>query len=878
MAIATAPPTQASTTAASGGVQRGLTLRAFVILVFAMLLMGVWIEYEVCMNSGGPLAENAPPNSAVGVIMILLLISAVLFRFRQHLRLTTAELVVIYTALLVAAPLMTQGMWHRFFGLTAILTHEQDFKTYRSLPEMLWPHGDNLLPNGQFRHGLDGYAHTGGGSLSWQRLRWDNRAWTWDTPVLANAAPTDASALTVALPRDVGDRVQLRPGEAFLFSALIKAQGLQPTSNYFVKMRADDGRWLNVALGGGPTAPTLADKDGFQLIGACPVRVPTSLQRTLALTIGLNGPGTLALQDLHFFNVRATEGAYLGMKVARASTYQKLGDYERDFTLQKPDNMFSLAGLRYLVTGFIPLDQWLQPALAWSILIGALFMGFLGFNVLMRKQWVENERFTFPLNTVPKLLFLGETDDLRGTVQSLFRNRLMWIGFAVALVYAVLKGINHYYPQVPCFNLTDQWGAPRLDQFFTNPIIKAYLTNVNVSLVLCLFSIMLLVEKDLLFNIWAGFLLFQVMYLFGKWFNFTHYEGYPWEWQQAIGSFVAFAVLAVIAARRHLTDAWRSALGRLQGAEDGQELFSYRTAFILIFLSLGIIVAWGMWTHMGWLASLLYFGWMLVCGFSASKIRAECGAPYGYWMPYFGMLFVSALGGFAVFGSTGMLVATIASGFMCVSCFLFIAPVQVEMMELGRLCKVRPRDITWGLWLGLIGGLLVGGFVLLAWVYGFGADNLRYSWPYGQGWYFNAFRGGEVAADKLVATGQSLFSPGNRPLDFVHNVDAKGLGIGLIVTFVLAGLRSLFMWFPLHPIGYVLACTYFGRTMWFSAFLAWLTRSVVLRVGGAHAIRKGLVPTSVGLFLGCIVSIFVFDVVSIFLQAHGVTDVYNGWP
>jgi hypothetical protein len=855
-----------------------LTLRAFVILIFAMLLMGVWIEYEECFNSGGPLAENAPPNSAVGVVLLLLIISAVLYRFRHNLRLGTAELVVIYTALLVAAPLMTQGMWHRFFGLTAILTHEQDFKTYRSLPEMLWPHGNNLLPNGQFRQGLEGYTHTGGGTLAWKRLRWSNRDRSWDTPVLSNTAATDASAITIDLPRDVNGHVQLRPGEFFLFSALVKAEGLQPSSNYFVKMRADNGRWSNVLLGGGATTPTLADKDGFQLVGACPVRIPTSLSKTLTLTVGLNGPGTLAVQDLHFFNVRATEGAYLGLKVARESTYRQLGEHERDFTLEKPDNMFSLAGLRYLVTGFIPLDQWLRPALAWSILIGALFMGFLGFNVLMRKQWVENERFTFPLNLVPKMLFLGEHDDLTGQVKSLFHNKLMWIGFAVALVYAILKGVNHYIPQVPCFNLSDQWGAPRLDSYFTNPIIKAYLTNVNLSLVLCLFSIMLLVEKDLLFSIWAGFLLFQFMYMFGKLFNFSRFEGYPWEWTQAIGSFITFALLAIFAGRRHLADAIKSALGRLKDAEDGKELFSYRTALLLIFLSLGIIIAWGMWTNMGWLAALLYFGFILVCGFSASKIRAECGAPFGYWMPYFGMSFVSALGGFAVFGSTGMLVATIASGFMCVSCFLFIAPVQVEMMELGRACNVRPRDITWGLVLGLLGGLFVGGFVLLVWVYGFGADNLRYSWPYGQGWYFNNFRGLEMAADKAVATGSSLISKANQPLNVIYNVDAKGIGIGAVVTLILAGLRSTFMWFPLHPIGYVLATTFFARTMWFSAFLAWLTRSLVLRIGGAHSIRKGLVPVSVGLFLGCIVSIFLFDVVSMFLQAHGVTDVYNGWP
>ena len=34
---------------------------------------------------------------------------------------------------------MTQGMWHRMFGLLAAIPHNQDFKSYESLPPMLWP-------------------------------------------------------------------------------------------------------------------------------------------------------------------------------------------------------------------------------------------------------------------------------------------------------------------------------------------------------------------------------------------------------------------------------------------------------------------------------------------------------------------------------------------------------------------------------------------------------------------------------------------------------------------------------------------------------------------------------------------------------------------
>ena len=861
--VETSPPAQKLV------LQRGLTVRSVVITLFALLLMGIWIEYEECFVSGGPLAENSPPNGAIGIMLLLLLISGLLYRFRRSFGLVTAELVVVYCALLVAAPLMTQGMWHRMFGLLAAIPHNQDFKSYESLPSMLWPHGPNLVKDPHFSHGLSDYRYTGPGMPTYQKIEWQGKQ--WDCPVIS--AGSDASAraeVLYSLPRyDASGREILVPGEHFLLSLLIKASGCQSISSYYINTRADDGRPVNIFRGTSASTPTLALPGGFQRIGVCPLTIPQELKERLSLAIGITGPGTLALQDLQFINVEAVEGLYNGRKVVQQRHWNQLTKHnEYDFTLAKPDNMWSLAGLNYLVHGFIPVRQWLQPMFAWSLLIASLFLGILGFNVLMRRQWAENERFTFPMNIIPRQLLGGDTS----IFSNLRTNKVMWWGFAITLLLALLKGINFYYPAVPAPNVDLQ-----LNNYVTDPLLRAYLGHVNISVTFCLLAVALLVETDILFSIWSAFLIFQLFFLFGKAFSFNHFAGYPWEWQQGIGSFIAFAVLAIFAARRHLLQVFRKIFGMHTELSDSQEIFSYRAALFCMILSVLLLAAWGAWTKMGPAVSLLFFGWMLLCGFTASKIRAEAGMPFGYWMPYFGMLFVSAMGGFAVFGATGMLVATIASGFMCVSCFLFIAPVQVEMMELGRFFKVRPRDIGYGLFIGLLGGLFIGGFVLLCWAYGFGGQNFTYTWPYEQNWYFNGFRMAESTADNALKAGH-LITGENAPLNFITNADAKGLGIGFLITCLLAALRSLFMWFPWHPLGYVLATTHFARGMWFMAFLAWFARVIVFRVGGAHTIRRGLVPLCVGLLLACVVSIVLFDIVGIYLHAHGVAVVYSKWP
>ncbi|MHB9132176.1 MAG: DUF6785 family protein [Armatimonadota bacterium] len=871
-------PAQATTTAQSTPVAvRGMTLRAFVVAIFALLLMGMWIEYEECLNSrGGAFAENAPPNAAVSVILIVLVISALLFYLRRPLRLITAELVVVYCVLLVAAPLMSQGLWHRFFGLIAGIPHEQDFKSYESLPSMLWPHGSNLITEGQFTDGLGRFTYLGSKN---KEAQWDTQAqWkgkTWSCPVLDNGDDARGeSTLTITLPRrtEQGKEI-LVPGEYFLFTLLLKAENFSKGSTYSVTAQADNESPNNVLMGTDNTSASLALPYGFERKGMSPFKIPLSLKEKLTFVISMRGAGKLTAHDVQFFNSQAVEGVYTGVKVVRKSNLSTLKDGERDFTLVKPDNMFSPAGLKYLASGFIPLRQWGQTAFAWTLLIGALFMGFFGLNVLMRKQWVDHEHLSFPQNTLPRELFAEETGTDGKPYLSILRNRVMWAGLIFALALALLKGWNFYNPSIPV-PLPYYVKAVSLSQEVTHPLLKAFFQGMNLNIWLTFLAIALFVETDILFSMWVTFLLFQLFFLFGKMFNYTSVPGYPWEAQQTIGGFIGYAVLAIYIGRRHLAQVFRHIIGKIR-LDEAEEAVSYRKAALMVIGALAILVAWGIWTKAGWQTSLLFFGFILVCGFSASKIRAEAGPFFAYWFPYFSLYFVSALGGFAIFGTTGMLVATICAGFMGTSCFLYMAPVQAEMMDLGRRFKVRAKDIHAGLWLGLLGGLFVGGFILLCWAYGFSANGMNSDYPYSQHWYVkNYFATAELTADRGFADGSLL----KEPWDQTSKMNTKGIGIGFVTTLVLGALRSAFTWFPLHPLGYVLSTTYF-RGMWFTVLLAWGIRALVQRLGGAHTIRRGLIPFAVGMFLGCMISIIFFDGLSLILRSNGLMDIYNNcWP
>lgn len=852
--------------------------------------MGIWIQYGEVINANspsgaGPFAENSPPNSAVSVILILLAVSSLLYLIRRSLRLTSAELVTVYMALLVAAPLMTQGMWHRLFGLIVGLPQNQNYTHYEALPPMLWPHGANLVDNGRFTKKLDGFTFTGTGTLGWETITW--RGKEWSVPVIDNGDNTKAvSTLSVVLPRrDARNHELLVPGEPHMFTLLLKAAGFSSNSVCTVTMQADteggDTGLQEILLvqSADTEKKSLLFPDGYTRLGKTQIAAPRDLDQALTLAVTFSGPGTVGLHDIEFFNTKAMDGAYSGVKMVRQRDLETLGPNERDLTYVKPNNMVSFAGLRYLLTGFIPWNQWAMPLLAWGLLVGALFLGFFGFNVIMRKQWVENERFTFPMNIFPRNLF-GEEEDGKGRrYLAIFRNKVMWIGFAITLPLVLLKGLHFYYPSIPAPVWSNIWEAPFLSNYVTDPAMKALLGHVSISLVFSLLAIMLLVEKDILFSMWASFLVIQLTWLFGLIFNFNRFGAdYPFFQQQSVGGYIAYALIALFAARRHLKQVFLHLIGK-QKVDDSQEVVSYRTAFICLVLSIAVLLGWGLWTGAGIATSAIFFGFLLLVGLAASKIRAECGPAFGYWLPAGGMLFIAAAGGFAMFGVTGILIATIVSGFTLATCFYFIAPAQVEMMELGRHFKIWPRDISKGLLLGVVGGVVFGMVAIMVWTYGKGADNLKYTWPFSQYHnYYNYFLPMYSAADASYKQGTLHQIPETRPFDLVHNMNAKTIAIGAGVTGLLAYLRSAFVWFPFHPLGYLVATTPFGQVMWFTCFVAWLSRLVVLRIGGAHTVRTGLVPFAIGMFLACIVSIICFDVIGLYLRSVGVVDIYSSWP
>ena len=92
--------------------------------------------------------------------------------------------------------------------------------------------------------------------------------------------------------------------------------------------------------------------------------------------------------------------------------------------------------------------------------------------------------------------------------------------------------------------------------------------------------------------------------------------------------------------------------------------------------------------------------------------------------------------------------------------------------------------------------------------------------------------------------------------------------IGLVMGVALHLLCLVSPHWPIHPVGLLMANTWYIGMMWGSVLLGWSLKMVTLTYGGARTYRM-LRPVFLGLILGEVFSAIVWAVVPVVLIAMG---------
>ncbi|MBM3276601.1 MAG: hypothetical protein FJY95_00760 [Candidatus Handelsmanbacteria bacterium] len=502
-----------------------------------------------------------------------------------------------------------------------------------------------------------------------------------------------------------------------------------------------------------------------------------------------------------------------------------------------------LGGVRLFFEGAqagseVPWQVWLTPLLGWLPLFVALHAGSLCLMVILRRQWAERERISYPLVQVPLAMLQEEGRS------SLFRSGAMWAGFALPVVVGSLQGLHNYYPFVPALEL--RASIPLLPNAVELPLILSFAT----------LGFFFLAKREVSFGLWVFYLLntaqkaaFHLVGAGGGREPAVSVWSYdlPSLVHQNMGAMIMLVLGGLWVGREHLRQFWNKAVRGDSGVDDQDEVIGYRGAVCGLAGS-ALVLGWWLWgtgIPLVGVLGLLFF--VLVVFVALTQVIAEGGVAVLYPPLVAPDAALSALGTPA-YGAAG-LVGMVFTRVWANDVLNFAMPHCANGLKLGEQVEGRRPWLFWGMLAGTLAGLTGALWMLLHLAYTYGAINLRpahFIWLPEYVFDYAAARINEPSGPDLWG--------------WVHT----GIGAGVMGLLLLA--RRLWSWWPLRPLGYPISSVF--SWMSFNAFLAWLIKGIALRYGGVRLYRE-VRPFFLGLIIGQFAVFGVFWVIDSFTGMVG---------
>lgn len=458
---------------------------------------------------------------------------------------------------------------------------------------------------------------------------------------------------------------------------------------------------------------------------------------------------------------------------------------------------------------------WRRPLFWWGTFILVLIFVMQCINCLMRRQWTQNEKLTYPLVQLPVEM------TRRGGASGLYLSRLFWLGFGFGAGLDLYNGIAFLVPAMPLVNVKLHDLSPSFKGAPWSAIGWMPLSYYPFILALSFF-----LPTDVSFSCWFFYLFRKAQQVVAAATGWGQLPGAPFAGEQAWGAWMAFAGLAAHFGRRHLRAVWATVWGLPGAIDDSREPMRYRSVAAGLLLGLTYLVVF--WQQAGGSVPALaaYFILYYAVFSAVTKMRAEIGPP------------THELGGMA---TTHMIVKAIGSRNLSPGTLLSYSllwfnnrmvrshqmPVQLEGMKMAERAGIDYRRLGAAMMGAVAMGLVSGYYALLSDAYGSrGAA--------GTGFAHETYT--QLASWLANPQGPSMLS-------------TAFIGAGAGFALLLGAARARTTGWPFHPAGYALGMVFGLDYVWFPILLAWLIKGLLLRYGGLR-VHAGAIPVCCGVILG----------------------------
>ncbi len=470
----------------------------------------------------------------------------------------------------------------------------------------------------------------------------------------------------------------------------------------------------------------------------------------------------------------------------------------------------------------IPWKAWITPLFSWTLLILAVFLVMIFLMVILRKQWVESEKLNYPMTKTPLAL-------IDANENGIFKNRVFWLGFLIPFTIGCINALHFYQPLFPGINLVT--GVPifrrtiSLQFRISFPMIGfAYFINLPLAFSLWFFCLFNSFQQGV-FNI-MGYGIAEFL---------PYSQDRPLLGWQSFGALLVIVLYGFYISRKNLAGVVRKALKKEDALFDENEIVSYGIAFWGTIVSLLFIFAWLIISGLSPLPAVLFIFFAFVLFIGITRVVAEGGLA-ATRAPVISPVATTSLLGAERIGPSGLCALGLT--------FVYASDVRTFVMasvanglKMLEDIKRNKRIIFWAIILSIVVTFFSSVWATLLLGYRYGAINAN-------SWFFV---GGPQYPWRYVA--EKIKQPSG--IDSIYIIFT---GIGAVVAILLQVMHTRFLWFPFHPLGFAFSTIMMTNALWFSIFIAWLIKTMILRYGGAKVYEKGKF-----FFIGLIIGQFVVN-------------------
>lgn len=514
----------------------------------------------------------------------------------------------------------------------------------------------------------------------------------------------------------------------------------------------------------------------------------------------------------------------------------------------------------------VPWSSLMPTILFWWIqsVLFTLFM--VSIANIFRRRWVDVERVPFPVVVAAHSILANVSQSRTGARRRYFLIGVV-LGFLLQIVIA-LTGIFPWFPDVYGWRVHTcgigiQYVTP--GEPLAGIVGYATIMKTPISAVVAY-----IIPVGVLFSILVMYLIFviacQVSYVLGYYTGIENVSGCGRGWCRpspmsqppiigkslAAGGLIMLTIAYLLANGRYIIETIRAALGRLSSDRikevEGSEPMPYRMSYLMLIASLILItilfMACGVSLPIALLipisAFIFHFAGARMWGLTGLYARGDV---YGLVFPYIlwphiptpltrdfaiGQIFMRLPGGdHPMFGWGGSLYSTLGG------------------YRIADLMGLKTKNVFKVVLISLILAPLATIISRFYFAYTYGLSQLR---PYGTPWSL---------IDHYV-TGYYEGALGEGPW-YINVV------IGMIAVAFLTFMHTRFVWFPINPIGFILGFGFTSYLMgyWFPVLIAWILKTLTLRVGGSKAYEDYGLPIATGAIAGIMIAILIGGIIGV---------------